>query len=239
MSESPFPVSDPTVIRIATRGSALALAQSRQVQAECQSRFSNVAFELEIIRTTGDRWQTTSLAEGHLPKGLFTKELEAALLQRAADFAVHSLKDLPTTLPEGLLLGAVSPRVDVRDVLVVRREKNVRPPALQGEVLANRDWLPAQGVVATNSTRRAAQILSARPDVSVVPIRGNVGTRLRKLSEEPQWSGTLLAAAGLQRLHYQVLADGALAGPDVPEGLFAAHIPIDEMIPCVGQAALG
>src|SRR5215470_16576657 len=107
---------------IATRGSALALAQANMVLAQCRTAFPNLAFELKIIKTTGDKLQTASLAQegSSLPKGLFTKELEVALLERKADLAVHSLKDLPTELPQGLKLGAVGKRADVRDVLIYR-----------------------------------------------------------------------------------------------------------------------
>src|SRR3954453_977560 len=109
-------------IFIATRGSALALAQANAVLAQCRSAFPRLEFELKIIKTTGDKLQTASLAkEGQeLPKGLFTKELEVALLKQEADMAVHSLKDLPTELPTGLKLGAVGRREDVRDVLIYR-----------------------------------------------------------------------------------------------------------------------
>src|SRR5947209_3997056 len=109
-------------ILIATRGSALALAQANLVLAQCRAAFPRLAFELKIIKTTGDKLQTASLAqEGKtLPKGLFTKELEVALLEQRADIAVHSLKDLPTELPSGLKLGAVGRRADVRDVLIYR-----------------------------------------------------------------------------------------------------------------------
>src|SRR5215472_17548682 len=109
-------------ILIATRGSALALAQANMVLAQCRAAFSRLRFELKIIKTTGDKLQTASLAqEGqNLPKGLFTKELEVALLRHKADMAVHSLKDLPTELPAGLKLGAVGKRADVRDVLIYR-----------------------------------------------------------------------------------------------------------------------
>src|SRR6267154_6025012 len=109
-------------IFIATRGSALALAQSNMVLAQCRSAFPELTFELKIVKTTGDKLQTASLAqEGTtLPKGLFTKELEVALLEHKADMAVHSLKDLPTELPTGLKLGAVGQRADVRDVLIYR-----------------------------------------------------------------------------------------------------------------------
>src|SRR5882762_9505737 len=109
-------------ITIATRGSALALAQANSVLAQCRAAFPKLQFELKIIKTTGDKLQTASLAqEGKtLPKGLFTKELEVALLKHEADLAVHSLKDLPTELPTGLKLGAVGKRADVRDVLIYR-----------------------------------------------------------------------------------------------------------------------
>src|SRR5712671_201180 len=109
-------------ILLATRGSALALAQANAVLAQCRAAFPKLHFELKIVKTTGDKLQTASLAkEGtELPKGLFTKELEVALLKHKADLAVHSLKDLPTDLPAGLRLGAVGERADVRDVLIYR-----------------------------------------------------------------------------------------------------------------------
>src|SRR6266404_2031211 len=115
-------------IFIATRGSALALAQANMVLAQCRAAFPQLAFELKIIKTTGDKLQTASLAqEGkNLPKGLFTKELEVALLDQKADLAVHSLKDLPTELPTGLKLGAVGQRADVRDVLIYRDQSAKR-----------------------------------------------------------------------------------------------------------------
>src|SRR5439155_26829371 len=114
--------SKDTTISLATRGSALALAQANLVLAQCRAAFPKLSFELKIIKTTGDKLQTASLAqEGtSLPKGLFTKELEVALLKHQADLAVHRLKDLPTQLPAGLKLGAVSKRVDVRDILAYR-----------------------------------------------------------------------------------------------------------------------
>src|SRR3974390_980324 len=114
----------PSPILLATRGSALALAQANAVLAQCQKAFPDLSFEIKIIKTTGDKLQTASLAqEGKtLPKGLFTKELEVALLENRADLAVHSLKDLPTELPDGLELGAVGKRADVRDVLIYRDE---------------------------------------------------------------------------------------------------------------------
>src|SRR5204862_7268267 len=103
-------------IILATRGSALALAQTQMILAQCKAAFPKEEFQIRILKTTGDKLQTASLASANLPKGLFTKELEAALLNREADIAVHSLKDLPTEIPNGLRLGAVSKREDPRDV---------------------------------------------------------------------------------------------------------------------------
>src|SRR5215510_6667284 len=129
-------------IVIATRGSALALAQANQVLAQCRTAFPKLIFELKIIKTTGDKLQTASLAqEGkNLPKGLFTKELEVALLKHQADFAVHSLKDLPTELPAGLKLGAVGKRADVRDVLIYRDQAFLA--SLRSDSV---EWTPGQG----------------------------------------------------------------------------------------------
>ena len=226
-------MNSPTPIRIATRGSALALAQANMVLAQLRAAFPGDQFELQIIKTTGDKLQTASLASPNLPKGLFTKEIEDALLDGQADLAVHSLKDLPTELPAGLQLGAVSVRVDVRDVLITRRN-----PAL-GSQPATLNSLPPGATVATSSTRRRAQMLDRRPDLNIVPIRGNVGTRLRKLAEQPELHATVLAAAGLERLHFSHDGTAELAGPDIPPGLLASAISVEEMLPCVGQAALG
>src|SRR5215470_13220565 len=155
---------------IATRGSALALAQANMVLAQCRSAFPKLAFELKIIKTTGDKLQTASMAqEGtSLPKGLFTKELEVALLESKADLAVHSLKDLPTELPQGLKLGAVGKRADVRDVLIYRDAAYSRSGELAAKDPERRGFkpgigiqeLPAGAVVATSSTRRRAQLLA-------------------------------------------------------------------------------
>src|SRR5882762_4136008 len=130
-------------ITIATRGSALALAQANSVLAQCRAAFPKLQFELKIIKTTGDKLQTASLAqEGKtLPKGLFTKELEVALLKHQADLAVHSLKDLPTELPAGLKLGAVGKRADVRDALIYRDAKYLRAEEAKETVA---EWSPGQ-----------------------------------------------------------------------------------------------
>jgi hydroxymethylbilane synthase len=219
---------------IATRGSALALAQAYQIQGLCRAAFPTESFQINIIKTTGDKLQTASMAnpDASLPKGLFTKELEVALLNGEADLAVHSLKDLPTELPEGLELGAVTKREDVRDVMVFK-------PGLPGFRAGVISEVPMGATVATSSTRRKAQLLHHRPDLKIVEIRGNVGTRLRKLAENPDLAATVLAAAGMNRLGFKVKADGKLEGTEVPPGLRARHLSLEEMLPCVGQAAIG
>lgn len=228
-------------ICIATRGSALALAQSNLVRARCEREFPEHRFELKVIKTTGDRLQTINLTNPNqdVTKGLFTKELEVALLAGEADFAVHSLKDLPTELPAGLKLGAVTEREDPRDVLIYRdaarpaEGKSSFPP---GTTLRE---LPAGATVATSSTRRQAQVLALRPDLKTVPIRGNVGTRVRKLLDQAELDATILALAGLNRLNLQLDENGRLTGENIAPGCIGVPISLGDMIPCVGQAALG
>src|SRR5436190_14622954 len=169
--------SSNNTIFLATRGSALALAQAHTVLAQCRAAFPKLLFELKIVNTTGDKLQTASLAqEGKsLPKGLFTKELEVALLKHRADLAVHSLKDLPTELPTGLKLGAVGKRADVRDVLIYRDGDHLRGLS-SGRGFQSRlqiKDLPANAVVATSSTRRRAQLLEHNPSLQTPDIRGN------------------------------------------------------------------
>ena len=237
-------------IIIATRGSALALAQANFIAAQCQKFFPRLRFELRIIKTTGDKMQKSSLVEGGLPKGLFTKELEEALIKGKADMAVHSLKDLPTELPAGLVVAATPKRADVRDVLVYRSADY-----LAG--LATRDWSPGQSqlgglkahatlrdfpkraTIATCSTRRKMQMSRARPDFKIVEIRGNVPTRLQKVAERGELDGTVLALAGITRLSYKIQPNGTLTGEAVPDGLLATVLDLDVMLPCVGQAAIG
>jgi len=243
-------------ITIATRGSALALAQANLVLAQCRAAFPKLSFELKIIKTTGDKLQTASLAqEGqNLPKGLFTKELEVALLKHKADLAVHSLKDLPTEVPAGLKLGAVGKRADVRDVLIYRDASSLK--AAEADTAAA-DWspgqstrrgfcaglriedLPAGAVVATSSTRRRAQLLARNAALKVPDIRGNVVTRMKKLAEKPELDATVLALAGLTRLNFRVSRDAQLEGDAVPDGLLASVLETDVMLPCVGQGAIG
>jgi hydroxymethylbilane synthase len=201
-----------TNICIGTRGSPLALAQAREVQARLEAAHGpgKFAFEVRVIKTTGDRIQDRPLAEAG-GKGLFTKEIEEALLAGEVDIAVHSMKDMPTELPAGLTLAAFLPREDVRDALISTKA------ATLGE-------LPGGAVVATSSLRRQAQVRHLRPDLRVVHMRGNVETRLRKLAEGAA-DATLLAMAGLNRLG---LANRA-AGP----------VPVEEMLPAVAQGAIG
>ncbi len=255
-------------IILATRGSPLALAQSTSVLAQCRNAYPNLSFEIKIIKTTGDKLQTASMAQGSpgLPKGLFTKELETALLNGEADMAVHSLKDLPTELPDGLVLGAVGLRADVRDVLIYRQRPGsadgVHTAAI-GTISAPDDQssrrgfgpnlrtsdLPNAATIATSSTRRREQLLERRPDLQIVEVRGNVGTRLQKLANTAMIDATILAAAGLARLGYRVSDKGELfcdpaalaANPKlaIPAGLLAVFLPTDEMVPCVGQGAVG
>jgi hydroxymethylbilane synthase len=246
----------PETIFLATRGSALALAQANAVLAKCRAAFPALSFELNIIKTTGDKLQTASLAlEGSaLPKGLFTKELEVALAKHQADLAVHSLKDLPTDLPAGLKLGAVGPRADVRDVLVYRDGGYARVAKADKEPTEGSPGqsprrgfrpklpvtdLPAGAVVATSSTRRKAQLLTLNPGLKVPDIRGNVVTRLQKVAERAELDATVLALAGMTRLKFSFDPEGRLQGEGVPDGLLTTTLETDLMLPCVGQGAVG
>ena len=204
--------SQTATLRIGTRGSPLALAQSREVRSRIAAATGLDAerIAVKVIRTTGDVIQDRPLSEAG-GKGLFTKEIEEALLAGAIDLAVHSSKDMPTVLPEGLVLSAFLPREDARDAFISRRAKTL------GE-------LPAGAVVGTASLRRQAMVKRLRPDLAIMPLRGNVETRLRKV-EAGEVDATLLAVAGLKRL-----------------GLLAAatdFLDIDTFLPAVGQGAIG
>jgi hydroxymethylbilane synthase len=218
-------------IIIATRGSALALAQANLVFDGCRRLFPRLVFEIKIIKTTGDKLQSASLAQAgrSLPKGLFTKELEVALLREQADLAVHSLKDVPTELPGGLALSAVLRRADPRDVMVFKIDAG-------GE--GGLPQLARGALVATGSPRREAQLREARPDLRLEVIRGNVVTRLEKLAESETMDATVLAAAGLGRLNFR-MDGGRLIGDAVPDGLRAEVLEPGVMLPCPGQAAIG
>jgi hydroxymethylbilane synthase len=200
------------ILRLGTRGSPLALAQARMVRAALAKAhgLDPARIALEVIRTSGDRIQDRPLADVG-GKGLFTKEIEEALAAGAIDLAVHSSKDMPTVLPAGLVLAAFMEREDPRDVFISRKAKSIAE-------------LPRGATVGTASLRRQAMVKRRRPDLTIVPLRGNVETRLRKLDEGVA-DATLLALAGLKRLG---LADAATALLDV-----------DEFLPAVGQGAIG
>lgn len=199
----------PDRLIIATRSSALALWQAEHVSDLLRAAHPGLEVVLETFTTVGDRTLDTSLDKIG-DRGLFTKELEQALLDRRAHIAVHSLKDMQTRLPEGLTIGAVTERHAAEDVLV----------AQQGATIAS---LPEGATVATGSVRRRAQLLALRPDLKVVDLRGNIQTRLRRLRENG-WAGAILARAGLERLGL--------------ESEIAQIIPIELMLPAVGQGAL-
>lgn len=172
-------------ITIGTRGSQLALYQAYKVKDTLKQAFPGLKVEVEIIHTKGDKILDVALSKIG-DKGLFTKEIESALLEGAVDIAVHSLKDLPTTLPEGLKLGAVLERAEFRDALVSR----------DGRKLSE---LTSKDVIATSSLRRIAGLRHINKDFQIVDIRGNVNTRLKKM-EEGYCDAMIMAAAGLQRL---------------------------------------
>jgi hydroxymethylbilane synthase len=205
-------------LRIGSRGSPLALVQAREVLRRLTAASSLAAGQIEIktIRTTGDAIQDRPLADAG-GKGLFTKEIEEALLEGTIDLAVHSAKDLPTVLPAGLVLAAFPPREDARDAFVSPRWRGTVG------VGALRD-LPQAAVLGTASLRRQALAKRLRPDLKVVPLRGNVETRLRKL-KAGEADATLLAVAGLKRL-------GLLPAA-------ATVLEIEEFLPAVGQGAIG
>lgn len=201
-------------MKIGTRGSDLALWQARLVRALLLEQVG-VEAEIEIIKTQGDLDQkaTFDKMEG---KGFFTKEIEAALLDRSVDLAVHSLKDLQTTMPPGLALGAILNRADRRDMLLARPESIDASQLLQ---------LKRGASVGTTSARRVAQLKHLRPDIEIRPLRGNVPTRVRKL-REGEYDAILVASAGMDRLALPL------------EGLVAQRIPESVLIPAPGQGAL-
>src|SRR5687768_1370012 len=177
-------------LTIGSRGSKLALWQAEWIKTQLDKLAPDNEISIAIIKTTGDAMKSAPLAiiGG---KGVFTKEIEDALLDHRIDLAVHSLKDLPTVIPEGLTLAAISEREDPRDALIVRRDLATANDSIEG--------LPQNAVVGTSSPRRRAQLKHLRPDLSLVELRGNVDTRLRKLDAR-EYDAVILAAAGLKRL---------------------------------------
>ena len=226
---------DPTATQtlvVGTRGSELALVQATATEAALAAAFPQLTIVRNIIKTTGDRRTDVSLnavakAEGIFDKGVFIKELETALDDGEIDLAVHSLKDLPTVLGERFSLAAVLERAPVRDALV-----SLTPGGLAG--------LPAGARVGTSSVRRARQLEWLRPDLTIVDLRGNVPTRLRKLAEDGTYDAILLAEAGLVRLDYLPATAAGDIEPLVgmPE-LLVQRLPESEFFPAAGQGAIG
>ena len=197
---------------IATRKSKLALWQSEHIKARLEKAFPDMEVVLSEMSTKGDKILDTPLAKIG-GKGLFTKELEDAMLEGRAHIAVHSLKDVPMEFPKGLVLGAITAREDVRDCLLSEKYEGI-------------DALPEGAVVGTTSLRRRMQILALRPDLEIKNLRGNVNTRIRKL-KDGEYDAIILATAGLNRLGLQ------------SEVKYATPIEVTQMIPAMGQAALG
>jgi hydroxymethylbilane synthase len=196
-------------VRIGTRGSKLALWQTEFVRRKLSDVFPDVEFEVKVIKTKGDKILDSPLSKIG-DKGIFTREIEIELLNREIDIAVHSLKDLPTKLPEGLIIGAVTEREDVRDVLISKDNLKLAE-------------LPKEAVIATGSLRRRAQLLHFRSDFKFVDLRGNIDTRFRKF-DESNWDAMVLAFAGVRRMNY--------------EGRIAELISTDIVLPAVGQGAI-
>jgi hydroxymethylbilane synthase len=197
---------------IGTRGSQLALWQTQHVKTLLEDRFPGIVIDMQTIKTTGDKILDAPLAKIG-DKGLFTKELEISLLEERIDLAVHSYKDIPTAVPEGLTIASVIRREDAHDLFVFNPKKAYRS---FGE-------LPQNAVIATGSLRRKCQLLSIHPDMHIVDIRGNLNTRIKKLNDS-DWDGMILANAGVIRL-----------------GVTQANveiIPFEIMLPAAGQGAL-
>ncbi|NQV56491.1 MAG: hydroxymethylbilane synthase [Rhodospirillales bacterium] len=201
------------ILRIGTRGSPLALTQTNHVIARLKENHPHLnepgALEMVIIKTTGDRVQDVLLSQLG-GKGMFTKELDEAMLDDRIDIAIHSMKDVPTFLPVGIKLHAILPREDVRDAFLSNDAENI-------------NGLPEGATIGTASTRRKAQVLNLRPDLNVVPLRGNVDTRIKKLKDR-EVRATFLAAAGLKRLGR--------------EAVITSLVEPEQMLPAVGQGAL-
>ncbi len=203
-------MSDKITLKIGTRGSKLALAQSEWVRAEILARYPGTYVELIRIKTKGDRLLDSPLSQVG-GKGLFVKEIEESLLSKEVDLAVHSIKDVPAELPEGLFLPIFPKREDARDAFISKRYKRIED-------------LPEGANIGTGSLRRSAQLLHLRPDLKMVSLRGNVDTRLNRL-ESGDIQAIILAAAGLKRLGLS--------------SRICQMLPADEFLPAIGQGALG
>lgn len=196
---------------IGSRGSELALWQANHVKKSLEKSNKNLSVDIKIIKTKGDKILDVALSKIG-DKGLFTKELEVALLNGEVDLAVHSLKDLQTKIPDGLQLACVTKRHPVEDVLIARKK---------GMGIMD---LPENAVVATGSLRRRSQLLHLRPDIQVVELRGNVPSRIEKFLKS-KWDAIILARAGVERLNLKKH--------------ISSYIPVEQILPAVGQGALG
>ena len=196
---------------IGSRGSDLALWQSNFIKKEIEKKHKNVSVEIKLVKTKGDKILDVALSKIG-DKGLFTKELEVHLLHKRIDIAVHSLKDLQTEIPNGLKLAAITKRHAVEDVLIARKKRMTIWDLSEG------------GTVATGSLRRRSQLKHLRPDLNIEELRGNVPTRIQKFLDS-DWDGIILARAGVERLKLRKH--------------ISSYIPIDTMLPAVGQGALG
>ncbi|MFN3739392.1 MAG: hydroxymethylbilane synthase [Thermodesulfovibrionales bacterium] len=210
-------------IVIGTRGSKLALWQSEWVKDEILRLSPDIEIELRKIKTTGDKILDVPLAKVG-GKGLFVKEIEEALLRKEIDLAVHSMKDVPTAIPKGLHLAAICKREDPRDAFISQLEKGKQA---QGEIIFKYKTLkdlPEGARLGTSSLRRACQLLSIRPDLQIIQLRGNLDTRFRKL-DEGQFDAMILAAAGIKRLGWQ--------------HRITEILPFEISLPAIGQGAIG
>lgn len=197
-------------IIIGTRGSTLALTQTNWVMSHLQATHPEITFQIKIINTRGDRLTHVNLAQAG-GYGFFVKEIEDALFSKNIDIAVHSLKDMPAVLPDGLKIGAICKRLDARDAFISQDGRKLED-------------LEKEAGIGTSSLRRRIQLLMFRPDLRVVDLRGNLDTRLRKLTESSEISGIIVAAAGLYRLKR--------------EKEITQLLPVDPFLPAAGQGAL-
>jgi len=198
-------------IIIGSRGSQLALAQTAEVTAQLKKLYPSINITIKIIKTKGDKIDDVPLAKIG-SKGLFIKELEEALIKKEIDLAVHSMKDVPTELPSGLIIGAITRRLDARDVFISKENKQL-------------DELPQGAIIGTSSLRRKIQILDYRQDVKIMDLRGNLDTRLKKLAIQPELQGIIVALAGVIRLGL--------------EKEITQILPTEIILPAAGQGALG
>lgn len=203
-------------IIIGTRGSKLALWQAEWVKAQIESLVPGVEVTLKKIKTTGDKILDVPLAKVG-GKGLFVKEIEEAMLRGEIDLAVHSMKDVPTELPDGLHLGAICEREDPRDAFISGLSE-------KGFTIKSFNELPQGATIGTSSLRRSCQLKNLRPDLKIVQLRGNVDTRLRKL-DEGQFDAIILASAGVKRLGHK--------------DRITEYLPTDISLPAIGQGAIG